>query len=1709
MNLVNYSTRLVVVFWLSVASVSTWATYPNRIKDAEDELFGQSGPLASTGVPTWAVSEPYINLWLFDQPLTYTTSYSQSIGFGVAYKQRDYRSNSKVFGLGPSWQSSWLSYTEYTTSGGTVTAGTNYVRLGGARMYVADGATKEFKSIGTMAKLTDGGGNFAAFQISSPSGAKETYGYLLIVSASENYAFLSEQIDSIGRTNRFVYDTIGGVVRLRQMIDSDTRTSTVRYLDSSFDKQITEVEDPYGRKAKFAYDGNGRVQSIINVGNLTNSFGYDGQGLITNLTTVYGTTSFKSTTNQVSSETLGGNNQVNRSLEVTLPDANKQLFLYRDQSTKLNSGSTTDLIPTSYSSGEVPNTSVPNPPALANTFDNSYQDARNSFSWNAKQYAALSASFRGSGNFNDLTLGDYMIASRRHWLRRYNNDDVVVDTVSLEQAASPEGTNWGQKLWYDYAAKAGGNWCRGTNVSPRFAALVLPDGNTRYTYSERNQWEKTTRIVDTYSSGSSVAARTNKFVFASNGIDLIEWRGPSNELLSSNAYNGFHQIVTSFNAVNDRTDFTYNSAGRLTGIQWPSALVTTNFYYSSGTNLGWLQSSVDFDAATGTPFRTNSINSYFKALPASSTDARGLTVDTTWDDLQRPSTVTVPAGTYTSQYNKLDLEKVIDPLQSTNRFTFDAMEHLSAVIDSKGTNAFKYLCGWLCHSTNALQQVEKYDYDLNGHMIAVTYPDTSVLNLKFNLLGQLTNRIDALNATASFFYNNQGLVSSASNAFGQVLLRKYDLRDRPITEVNANGVSTTNTYDNLSRLLTRSYPDGGVEKFEYSVRGLIAYTNQLGFVTRYGYDALGRRLALTNANSEVLRYAYTAAGDLISFTDGKSQAVQFGYDVYGRLASKTNAAGAEILRFKYDAAGRMTNRWTIGKGDVFYSYDSANNLTNINYAISPDISFGYDPLHRITNMVDGYSGYMSPGSPNSAPTVFAFTSFGDLRTEDGPLANDTVTYDYHTNHIRFALSMLQKSGTNWVQSYGYDAALRLNAVASPAGLFTNIFSSGVLGGTTCGSALIQKIVYPGGAYVTNSFDSVARLAFTKLKTSGHLDLNVHSYLYNTGNQRSKQTRTDGSYVDYGYDGVGQLRSASGKESGGTSRLNEQLSYGYDAAWNLQSRTNNALVQTFTANSRNQLTGISRNNSLTVAGNTSVTATNVTINGVTATRYGDNTYVKDGFSLASGNNTFTVIAQDSYGRGDTNVITANLPATVNFTCDSNGNLTSDGLRGFEYDDENQLTRITVTNSWKSEFVYDGLGRRRVRNESVWFNGAWAWTTRVWYVYDGNVVAHERWDGDEPPVNYTRGSDASGSLQGGGGIGGLLARSANISAVPQHHYYHSDGNGNVTALINASQQVTAKYLYDPFGRVIASSGFMADVNLYRFSSKEAHENSGLISYGLRFYDPSLQRWLNGDPLKEGGGINLYRFCGGDPINAIDPWGLDNIYRPLAGQNAPVNVIASRPISGGPVEVVDGGTDYLLSILPITANPAFGLIMSPVTIVHGIDDAMDPTLSLPERIGGGLTAGGTAILLFAPVANLTKPTSLAAPTVRAANPKGSGPSPGLLEISDNFTSTKAVQRFRSPTPANFVFDAKTGRFVIGTNETMPGKSGVFQRGHPETALEAGIKIDSQVVGGSIRFIDGKLVTDERSGRLGLNWTPEIRTQYLEFMGKHGIDIEHIPWK
>jgi len=386
---------------------------------------------------------------------------------------------------------------------------------------------------------------------------------------------------------------------------------------------------------------------------------------------------------------------------------------------------------------------------------------------------------------------------------------------------------------------------------------------------------------------------------------------------------------------------------------------------------------------------------------------------------------------------------------------------------------------------------------------------------------------------------------------------------------------------------------------------------------------------------------------------------------------------------------------------------------------------------------------------------------------------------------------------------------------------------------------------------------------------GH-PLDGYLYTNDSWGLRTNITRQLGlttNIVTVGYDGIGELAFWTATEPGGAARQNEQLGYGYDAAGNLANRTNGAMVQTFTVNSLNEIGNVTRTGTFTVTGATPAPVTSVTVNGAPAQTNGDFTFASTGNSLLDGNNTFTIIAHYLSGTSATTALTVNLPTTVNFQYDSNGNLTSDGTRSFSYDAENQLTSVWVSGAWQAAFFYDGLNRRRMERDYTWTNSAWLQTNETRFIYDGMQVIQERDSNNNPQVTYTRGLDLSMSLSGAGGIGGMLARTDATGST----YYHSDGAGNITAMMDGNQDIVARAEYDPFGKFIKLSGSLANANRYRFSSKEYVPQAGLYYFGSRFYEPNFERWLNRDPIGEAGGVNVYGFAGNSPANVLDAYGL----------------------------------------------------------------------------------------------------------------------------------------------------------------------------------------------------------------------------------------------
>ena len=339
-------------------------------------------------------------------------------------------------------------------------------------------------------------------------------------------------------------------------------------------------------------------------------------------------------------------------------------------------------------------------------------------------------------------------------------------------------------------------------------------------------------------------------------------------------------------------------------------------------------------------------------------------------------------------------------------------------------------------------------------------------------------------------------------------------------------------------------------------------------------------------------------------------------------------------------------------------------------------------------------------------------------------------------------------------------------------------------------------------------------------------------------------------------------------------------YSFDEIGNRKTATTNGRVSIYTPNPLNQIDSRTIPRAFDVIGKANPLAA-VTINGTVATRL-DEYFYKELTTTNTGkiHIPYTVAATDSSTTTrDGGKFLAATPEA--FTYDLDGNLISDGRFTYTWDAENRLiameahATVPFPARRKLAFFYDAMNRRI--SKIVWhgtISGGWQLHHKFDFIHElggWNILA-ERSGGSKDTFlrTYTWGTDLSGDLSGAGGIGGLLFTKLYTSS--KTFANAMDLNGNVTLLVDtATGQSAATYDYGPFGEPLRQSGEYASLNPFRFSTKYTDDETGLVDYGLRPYNPSSGTWLNRDPIGEKGGINLYGFLSNNSINRFDFLGL----------------------------------------------------------------------------------------------------------------------------------------------------------------------------------------------------------------------------------------------
>jgi len=632
--------------------------------------------------------------------------------------------------------------------------------------------------------------------------------------------------------------------------------------------------------------------------------------------------------------------------------------------------------------------------------------------------------------------------------------------------------------------------------------------------------------------------------------------------------------------------------------------------------------------------------------------------------------------------------------------------------------------------------------------------------------------------------------------------------------------------------------------------------------TSFNYDSRGRRTHVDAPNTpnpaggehaNITETIHNPDGSVHEVKGDQTYRVQYGYDYAARMKTMTtygtepaattwfyNQAtglldrkqyqGGNGTSYEYTPAGRLAKRtWQRGVFTEYY-YDSGGRQRAIDYSDgTPDVLFTLDALGSIVTEAQG---------------TLAFNGIDPVM--DNPDRAISHTHDSATllpESETHALGGLTRTLVRTHDTYGRPevVAAGIDTDNDPATLETTEHYTGYFFGTDGRllgidakdlPRLDQKDYGIEYSYTPNSAHLIHTL--TRAGSGSTADLvTTHTWDPTRDILSIKDNRLDGAAIpvsqfDYTVNLLGQRDKVetAGSAFGGTDR---GWTWGYD---NL-----------------GQVTAASH----------------------TADSELDRSYLFDGIGnrLEStvGDSTTVTTEYDPNPLNQYSSITIGAGNPLTPVHDSDGNLTEDAAhnknnddREYVWDAENRLIAVNKVTARDTSgeitgtsalitYAYDSRSRRISRSVGV------SPTSTTYYLYDGwNVVAEYTDNGVDPPAlsrTHTWGTDLSGTMQGAGGVGGLLAVRVHGDEYPGNYYPTFDGNGNVSEYLTDTGVRKAHYEYDPFGSDITPATAGGDLHgffTYRFSTKPFDDISGWFYYGYRYYDPVTGRWPSRDPLGE---------------------------------------------------------------------------------------------------------------------------------------------------------------------------------------------------------------------------------------------------------------------
>jgi len=844
----------------------------------------------------------------------------------------------------------------------------------------------------------------------------------------------------------------------------------------------------------------------------------------------------------------------------------------------------------------------------------------------------------------------------------------------------------------------------------------------------------------------------------------------------------------------------------------------------------------------------------------------------------------------------------------------------STIVSSETHSSLDGLREWsVAYPNDTFKQVTKTEvqYGSTGaRTITTTYPDNSfqISLFSYGRLASVTRYAAGGGSIAqsTFQYDTHGRLWTSTDARNGATTTYYNNADQLSSVIsppptNGQPAQTRSVaYDLMGRPNQVIEPDGTIAYTRYYSNGLVKLTWGARTVpSGYEYDAQWRITKLYTWQS------FVAPNPALADPPFPSGAVTtlWHYDPYRGWPQDKRYADNTGPDYTYTAAGRLktSSAWRNVPGSPgtrvtttnTFDFESAGNNANrkVGYQArldyndgTPSLVFDYDRRGRGKTVTQGTGGATITTTLGWHPTgTLDSESYAGSFLDTLAVVSDNLD---PSNLLRRESLETCKAGAliGSARTYAYDNASRLQSVAHGINSANYAYAAN--------SDLVATNTFKANATTrvttTPRFDFLNRLqSITSLPSAAGQPAFSSAYLYNQANQRTRRTEGNGAAWNFGYDELGQLIFGKKQGSDGAPVMGQQFEYIFDWIGNRlatsaggDERGAGLRVAPYVPNTLNQYASRTVPTWVSVLGDASSNAT-VTVNLHPTKRQGDYFWTELWFNNSTGAVYQAVTNVAALRRTNlADVVSSTVgslfqPKTPEvFLHDGDGNLTNDGRWSLNWDAENRLTRAeTIASALPSgvprqrlDLASDYLGRRVRKSVSNYVAGVWQLALDHRYLYDGvNLIA--TLDASQTLLySFNWGSDLSGTLQGAGGVGGLISMTIHSGPLAGTYFYCYDGNGNVIALVNAADgTVVARYEYGPFGELIRATGPLAFVNPFRFSTKFQDDETGLLYYGFRYYNPSTGRFLSRDPFEEEGGLNLYAFVLNHPVSGVDPLGL----------------------------------------------------------------------------------------------------------------------------------------------------------------------------------------------------------------------------------------------